>query len=176
MAATAAMGAIGAASVAQSTDSIPLPLAFTGMGLSLLAIVMAFFKPPTSGAQPALAGVAPKTQSLEQTDLAKIFSQPMQMAGMPVKGDKLNRQQMQNASHVCADCGFIYALPTAFADQPANYKCPLCDAGKNRFATYDPETGATGSVGIPLYLILSVASSAAFIGLILWAALSRGGH
>ena len=64
-------------------------------------------------------------------------------------------------------------LQEAISRFVSNYRCPTCNAGKNRFATYDPETGKTGSVGIPLYLIFSVLGSVGFIGGILAVALNR---
>merc|ERR1712216_853728 len=65
-------------------------------------------------------------------------------------GKKLTAAQKERATHLCIDCGFIYYLPTPFAEQPASYICPQCQAPKSRFLRYDPETGKTiGSSGLP---------------------------
>ena len=37
----------------------------------------------------------------------------------------LHLAQNKRATHICVDCGYIYALPTAFAEQPRDYKCAL---------------------------------------------------
>jgi ferredoxin-nitrite reductase len=38
-----------------------------------------------------------------------------------------------NATHICADCGYIYNQTTALAEQPADFTCPQCSAPKDRF-------------------------------------------
>lgn len=56
-------------------------------------------------------------------------------------GRKLTARQRELASHICVDCGYIYAEPVAFADADPEYRCPQCNAPKKRFAKYDVETG-----------------------------------
>jgi ferredoxin-nitrite reductase len=38
-----------------------------------------------------------------------------------------------NATHICADCGYIYNMPTPLDAQPADFGCPACGALKDRF-------------------------------------------
>ena len=48
------------------------------------------------------------------------------------------------ATHICADCGYLYVPSTStenFADLRDDFTCPQCDAPKSQFATYDPVTG-----------------------------------
>ena len=79
----------------------------------------------------------------------------------PKFGRKMSAAQAERASHICVDCGFVYALPTPFADQDKDYQCPQCSAPRNRFAKYDPETGrAVGGVSTPL-----VTTAATVVGL-----------
>ncbi|GMH36572.1 hypothetical protein BSKO_04440 [Bryopsis sp. KO-2023] len=70
----------------------------------------------------------------------------------PKFGRKLTARQRELASHICVDCGYIYADKTPFAEADPEYRCPQCNAPKKRFAGYDVETGrqvggATGDVG-----------------------------
>mmetsp|Transcript_5133 Transcript_5133/g.8923 ORF Transcript_5133/g.8923 Transcript_5133/m.8923 type:complete len:239 (-) Transcript_5133:153-869(-) len=70
---------------------------------------------------------------------------------------KLTEAQKSRATHLCIDCGFIYYLPTPFAEQPGSYICPQCQAPKSRFLGYDPETGKTiGSGGLPPVVAISL--------------------
>lgn len=70
----------------------------------------------------------------------------------PKFGRKLTARQRELASHICVDCGYIYADPLPFAETDPDYRCPQCNAPKKRFAKYDVETGrqvgsATGDLG-----------------------------
>ena len=76
----------------------------------------------------------------------------------PKFGRKMTSKQQERATHICVDCGYIYALPTPFADQDSRYTCPQCSAPRNRFARYDPETGkAVGGVGTPTLVLAATA-------------------
>ena len=80
-------------------------------------------------------------------------------------GRKLTEKQKERATHLCIDCGFIYYLPTPFAEQPPNYVCPQCQAPKSRFLRYDPETGKTiGSGGLPPVVAISLGLGLALVG------------
>lgn len=70
-------------------------------------------------------------------------------------GRKLTAAQKERATHLCVDCGFIYYLPTPFAEQPNTYICPQCQAPKTRFAEYDPITGKVKSIGVPPSVLIS---------------------
>lgn len=59
----------------------------------------------------------------------------------PRFGRKLTASQKENATHICADCGYIYSSPLPFEELSRNYVCPQCNAPKKRFALYDAETG-----------------------------------
>eukprot|EP01025_Chloroclados_australasicus_P003038 TRINITY_DN106_c0_g1_i1.p2 TRINITY_DN106_c0_g1~~TRINITY_DN106_c0_g1_i1.p2 ORF type:complete len:244 (-),score=11.52 TRINITY_DN106_c0_g1_i1:176-862(-) len=56
-------------------------------------------------------------------------------------GRKLTEGQKKLATHICVDCGYIYADRIPFEEQDPDYKCPQCNASRRRFARYDPETG-----------------------------------
>ena len=56
-------------------------------------------------------------------------------------GRKLSASQKELATHICIDCGYVYAQKTPFEALSSNYVCPQCNAGKKRFATYDADTG-----------------------------------
>eukprot|EP00239_Pterosperma_sp_CCMP1384_P006630 CAMPEP_0197845508 /NCGR_PEP_ID=MMETSP1438-20131217/2428_1 /TAXON_ID=1461541 /ORGANISM="Pterosperma sp., Strain CCMP1384" /LENGTH=268 /DNA_ID=CAMNT_0043456827 /DNA_START=27 /DNA_END=833 /DNA_ORIENTATION=- len=72
-------------------------------------------------------------------------------------GKKLTAAQKSRATHICLDCGFIYALKVPFEEQDSSYVCPQCLSGKSRFSGYDPETGKTiGGTGLPLAVSLSL--------------------
>ena len=53
--------------------------------------------------------------------------------------------QAGNATHICADCGYIYNQTTALAAQPEDFACPSCGAAKDRFRPLSesaaPDTG-----------------------------------
>jgi rubredoxin len=70
----------------------------------------------------------------------------------PRFGKKLSAAQKERATHICVDCGYVYTLPTPFAEQGKDYQCPQCQAPRSRFAKYDVETGraVAGSGGAPL--------------------------
>ncbi len=38
-----------------------------------------------------------------------------------------------NATHICADCGYIYNQTTTLDSQPQDFACPACGAAKDRF-------------------------------------------
>ncbi|KAL3134126.1 hypothetical protein ABBQ32_008546 [Trebouxia sp. C0010 RCD-2024] len=56
-------------------------------------------------------------------------------------GRKLTNSQKEFATHICIDCGYIYANKVPFEDLGVSYVCPQCNAPKKRFAKYDPDTG-----------------------------------
>ena len=69
----------------------------------------------------------------------------------PRFGKKLSAAQKERATHICIDCGYVYTLPTPFAEQGKEYVCPQCSAPRSRFAKYDVETGrAIGGTSAPL--------------------------
>eukprot|EP00899_Mesostigma_viride_P027062 jgi/Mesvir1/7540/Mv19286-RA.1 len=80
-------------------------------------------------------------------------------------GRKLSAVQKARATHICLDCGFIYALPTPFEEQPSDYVCPQCAAPKRRFARYDAETGkVTGGAGTPVAVLATFAIGVLLFG------------
>ena len=56
-------------------------------------------------------------------------------------GRKLTNSQKEFATHICIDCGYIYANKVPFAELGGSYVCPQCNAPKKRFAKYDADTG-----------------------------------
>ena len=56
-------------------------------------------------------------------------------------GRKLTNSQKEFATHICIDCGYIYANKVPFAELGTSYVCPQCNAPKKRFAKYDADTG-----------------------------------
>jgi rubredoxin len=86
----------------------------------------------------------------------------------PRFGKKLSAAQKERASHICVDCGFVYTLPTAFAEQGRDYVCPQCNAPRSRFAKYDVETGtAIGGTSAPLVTTISTVVGLVGIGILL---------
>ena len=82
----------------------------------------------------------------------------------PKFGRKMSAAQRERATHICVDCGFVYALPTPFEDQDKDYACPQCSAPRSRFAKYDAETGrAVGGVSTPI--VTTVATVAGLAGM-----------
>ncbi|CAL6402571.1 unnamed protein product [Bathycoccus prasinos] len=63
------------------------------------------------------------------------------------------------------DCGFVYALPTPFADQDKEYSCPQCSAPRSRFAKYDPETGRAVGGGLSTPLVTTAATVVGLAGI-----------
>jgi len=53
-------------------------------------------------------------------------------------GRKLTAAQMELATHICVDCGWIYAQKKPFGELAGDFRCPQCKATKKRFARYDP--------------------------------------
>ena len=51
----------------------------------------------------------------------------------PKPAPKGTPKKAGNATHICADCGYIYNQPTALAAQPEDFACPACGAPKDRF-------------------------------------------
>lgn len=91
----------------------------------------------------------------------------------PKIGRKLTAAQKERATHICLDCGWIYALPTSFDEQDADYRCPQCQARKSRFAKYDVETGKViGSSALPQGVLAGVLGGAAFVLILGYVALS----
>jgi|TARA_X000000368_G_scaffold27910_1_gene21010 rubredoxin len=82
----------------------------------------------------------------------------------PKFGRKMSAAQRERATHICVDCGFVYALPTPFEDQDKDYACPQCSAPRSRFSKYDAETGrAVGGVSTPI--VTTVATVAGLAGM-----------
>jgi rubredoxin len=84
-------------------------------------------------------------------------------------GRKLTEAQKQFATHICADCGWIYTAKKPFEELRPDFRCPQCNATKKRFAKYDAEkdkkvggtsdslaTGLTVVVGIGAIILLGV--------------------
>lgn len=83
----------------------------------------------------------------------------------PKFGRKMSAAQAERASHICVDCGFVYALPTPFADQDKEYQCPQCSAPRSRFAKYDPETGRAVGGGLSTPLVTTAATVVGLAGI-----------
>eukprot|EP00667_Euglena_gracilis_P014216 EG_transcript_14703 len=90
----------------------------------------------------------------------------------PRIGRKLTAAQRARATHICLDCGWIYALPTAFDDQPKDYRCPQCQATKSRFAKYNVETGKIVGGGLPQGIVAGVLGGVALVAVLGYIALS----
>ncbi|KAF5840675.1 hypothetical protein DUNSADRAFT_15918 [Dunaliella salina] len=76
----------------------------------------------------------------------------------PRFGRKLTEGQKALASHVCVDCGYVYAETTPFEQLPDRYRCPQCQAPKRRFVPYDVKSNkakgvAEGTVGTVATLV-----------------------
>lgn len=71
-------------------------------------------------------------------------------------GRKLTAAQKARATHICIDCGYIYADEIPFSQLPADYSCPQCNAPKRRFAGFDPNTGKMQGGGQDLATIATV--------------------
>lgn len=56
-------------------------------------------------------------------------------------GRKLTASQKEFATHICIDCGYIYAGKVPFEELGSSYVCPQCNAPRKRFAKYDADTG-----------------------------------
>lgn len=83
----------------------------------------------------------------------------------PKFGRKMSAAQAERATHICVDCGFVYALPTPFADQDRDYSCPQCSAPRSRFAKYDPETGRAVGGGLSTPLVTTAATVVGLAGI-----------
>ena len=81
----------------------------------------------------------------------------------PKFGKKLTDNQRKLATHICVDCGYVYAQKKPFDELPDSYICPQCRATKSRFAGYDPETGAISGGGAP---VIVTALTVAMLGLV----------
>jgi rubredoxin len=82
----------------------------------------------------------------------------------PTFGRKMSQAQKERATHICVDCGFVYALPTPFADQK-DYACPQCSAPKSRFAKYDAETGKAVGGGLNTPVVVTAATVIGLAGI-----------
>lgn len=76
-------------------------------------------------------------------------------------GRKLTAAQKELATHICADCGWIYTQRKPFEDQPEGFRCPQCQATKKRFARYDAEKdkkvgGTSGSLATALTVVVGI--------------------
>ncbi|CAL9008999.1 unnamed protein product [Prunus brigantina] len=86
----------------------------------------------------------------------------------PRFGRKLTEAQKARATHICIDCGFIYALQKPFEEQPDAYVCPQCRAPKKRFARYDVNTGKAIGGGLPpIGVIIGLLAGLAGVGALL---------
>ena len=52
----------------------------------------------------------------------------------PRFGKSLSKRQLETATHICLDCGFIYFKKQPFAELDGGYQCPQCAAPKVRGA------------------------------------------
>mmetsp|Transcript_5476 Transcript_5476/g.15689 ORF Transcript_5476/g.15689 Transcript_5476/m.15689 type:complete len:250 (-) Transcript_5476:322-1071(-) len=87
-------------------------------------------------------------------------------------GRKLTAAQKELATHICADCGWIYTLRKPFEEQPPSFRCPQCAATKKRFAKYDAEKdkkvgGTSDSLATGLTVVVGLAGIGilAYLGL-----------
>jgi rubredoxin len=64
----------------------------------------------------------------------------------PRFGRKLTAKQKELATHICVDCGWVYAEVEDFEDTPASWRCPQCNAPKRRMVKYDADSGKTSGV------------------------------
>lgn len=76
-------------------------------------------------------------------------------------GRKLTAAQKELATHICADCGWIYTQRKPFEEQPESFRCPQCQATKKRFARYDAEKdkkvgGTSGSLATGLTVVVGI--------------------
>lgn len=84
-------------------------------------------------------------------------------------GRKLSAAQKQRATHICLDCGYIYALPTPFEQQGPGYVCPQCQAPRKRFAEYDAENDRIiGGNSTPLAAGIAGVVGAVVLGALLY--------
>jgi rubredoxin len=105
----------------------------------------------------------------EQVNVKRLSKRP----APPKIGRKLTAAQKARATHVCLDCGWVYALPTAFEEQPKEYRCPQCQATKSRFSRYDVETGRIlGSSALPEGILQGVVAGVAVVALLAYVATS----
>lgn len=56
-------------------------------------------------------------------------------------GRGLSAAQKERATHICIDCGYIYADATPFNELSSDYTCPQCNAPPRRFSRFDVNTG-----------------------------------
>jgi rubredoxin len=73
-------------------------------------------------------------------------------AGLKKKSHELKPKAAAAAgpapTHVCMDCGYLYAPASAdaeFSRLPADFVCPACGAAKNRFKPADPSAPAAAA-------------------------------
>ncbi|KAL3521745.1 hypothetical protein ACH5RR_019894 [Cinchona calisaya] len=85
----------------------------------------------------------------------------------PRFGRKLTEAQKARATHICLDCGYIYALTKSFDEQPEDYACPQCRAPKKRFAKYDVNTGKAIGGGLPVGVIIGLIAGLGGVGALL---------
>mmetsp|Transcript_22234 Transcript_22234/g.56967 ORF Transcript_22234/g.56967 Transcript_22234/m.56967 type:complete len:268 (-) Transcript_22234:125-928(-) len=56
-------------------------------------------------------------------------------------GRGLTAAQKERATHICIDCGYIYADTLPFNELSEDYTCPQCNAPPRRFSRFDVNTG-----------------------------------
>ena len=87
-------------------------------------------------------------------------------------GRRLSAAQKERATHICLDCGYIYCLPTPWAETGSDYLCPQCNAPKKRFRKYDAETGKIlGDTSAPVVATVAGLASAVAIGALVFVGL-----
>ena len=66
----------------------------------------------------------------------------------PRFGKKLTEGQKALATHICVDCGWVYAEALPFEQAGKGYRCPQCNAPKRRFVPYDVDSNKVGGFGV----------------------------
>lgn len=99
-----------------------------------------------------------------EVDVKRLTKRP----APPRFGRKLTEAQKARATHICLDCGYIYALQKPFEEQGEGYICPQCRAPKKRFARYDVTTGrVVGGGGLPIGVIIGLVAGVGAVGALL---------
>jgi rubredoxin len=103
------------------------------------------------------AAPSPVTVVVVKGDASGVDVKRLPKKAAPARfGRKLTATQKARATHICIDCGYIYSDETPFAQLPADYACPQCNAGKRRFNAFDPVTGKTSGGSVDIGTIATV--------------------